>query len=460
MERHVRRQFCGLVAAVLVAVALLSGRAFAHGGALRSSGESLAVPTWLFLATGGGVVGASFLLASLVTDRTLVRRIDEYGSTLALSRARVVDVFGSIVGVAGLAAVLWFGVRGPTDPFRNLAVLVVWVGWWAGYVMSVYLVGNTWPTLNPFRTLVELLPSLELAYPERLGSWPSVAGLIALIWVEVVSPLADDPQLLAQVVAAYTAVTVVGGAAFGPERWFSTVDPVSRVFSYYGRVAPVERIDDGLSLRLPGMALTDSRGVDSISEVAFIVALLWVTTYDGLVTVPAWADATRGAVGAGLPVQAVYVGSLLGGFVLFFGAYVLASYASWRLAETYLRPARLARNFAPPLLAIAAGYHLAHFLGYFLSLLPPLTAALSDPFSPPSNPLTYVMPSWFGGLELTFVLVGHLVAIWVAHAAAYDVFPGRLQAIRSQYPFILVMVIYTMVSLWIVSEPSVTPPYL
>jgi hypothetical protein len=70
------------------------------------------------------------------------------------------------------------------------------------------------------------------------------------------------------------------------------------------------------------------------------------------------------------------------------------------------------------------------------------------------------MPSWFGGLELAFVLVGHLVAIWVAHATAYDVFPGRLQAIRSQYPFILVMVLYTMVSLWIVSEPSVTPPYL
>jgi hypothetical protein len=449
-----------IAAALFVATLASSGRALAHGGALRSSSESLAVPTWLFLATGGGVVGASFLLASLVTDRNLIRRLDEYGSTRAAAPYRATDLLGSVVGVVGLAVVLWFGFRGPTNPFRNLAVLVVWVGWWAGYVMSVYLVGNTWPTLNPFRTIVERLPSLGLDYPERLGSWPSIAGLIALIWVEVVSPLADDPRLLARVVAAYAVITVVGGVAFGAERWFSTVDPVSRVFSYYGRVAPVERTDGGVSVRLPGTALSDSRGVDTTAEVAFIVALLWVTTYDGLVTTPAWADATKAAVGAGLPAQAAYVGSLLGGFALFFGAYLLASRASRRLAETYLSSAALARRFAPPLLAIAAGYHLAHFLGYFLSLLPPLSAALSNPFAPPSNPQLYVMPSWFGGLELAFVLVGHLVAIWVAHATAYDVFPSRLQAIRSQYPFILVMVLYTMVSLWIVSEPSVTPPYL
>jgi hypothetical protein len=52
------------------------------------------------------------------------------------------------------------------------------------------------------------------------------------------------------------------------------------------------------------------------------------------------------------------------------------------------------------------------------------------------------------------------VAIWAAHAAAFDTFPGRLQAIRSQYPYIVVMVLYTMSSLWIVSRPTVAPPYV
>ncbi|NHN49927.1 hypothetical protein G9464_20365 [Halostella sp. JP-L12] len=459
MDATTRRRYRSVAAATVVALVAFSGRALAHGGALRESSGDLSVPTWLFLATGGGAVGASFLLASLVTDRALIRRIDEYGSTLGVSRSRVLSALGSVVGVVGLTAVLWFGFRGPVDPFRNLAVLVVWVGWWAGYVMSVYLVGDTWPAVNPFRTVVELLPSLGLDYPERLGAWPSVAGLVALIWVEVVSPLADEPRLLARVVAAYTVVTVVGGVLFGAERWFSTVDPVSRVFDYYGRVAPVARTDDGLELRLPGMALTEARGVTGADEVAFVVAVLWVTTYDGLVTTPAWGDAARWLVEAGLPPMAVYVVALLGGFGLFYGSYVAASRASRGIADTYLTAGMLARRFAPPLLAIAAGYHLAHFLGYFVRLSLPLASALAAPFSPPDAQL-FVLPSWFGGVELAFVLIGHLVAIWVAHATAYDVFPSRLQAVRSQYPFILVMVVYTMVSMWIVAEPSATPPYL
>ena len=460
MDSSPLRRYPSVAAATVFALVALSGRALAHGGALRESSGSLSVPTWLFLATGGGAVGASFLLASLVTDRTLIRRIDEYGSTLAVSRSRVLDTLASVVGVAALVAILWFGFRGPTDPFRNLAVLVVWVGWWAGYVMSVYLVGDTWPSLNPFRTFVELLPSLALSYPERLGAWPSVAGLVALIWVEVVSPLADDPRLLARVVAAYAVVTVIGGVAFGADRWFSTVDPVSRVFDDYGRVAPLARTDDGIELRLPGMGLTESRGVTGADDVAFIVALLWVTTYDGLVTTPAWGDAARRLVDAGVPPMAVYVAALLGGFALFYGIYVAASGASRGLADSYLSAGALARRFAPPLLAIAAGYHLAHFLGYFVRLSLPLGTALAAPFSPPASPDLFVLPAWFGGLELVFVLVGHLVAIWVAHATAYDAFPSRLQAVRSQYPFILVMVVYTMVSMWIVSAPSATPPYL
>ena len=59
-----------------------------------------------------------------------------------------------------------------------------------------------------------------------------------------------------------------------------------------------------------------------------------------------------------------------------------------------------------------------------------------------------------------FVLGGHLLAIWVAHTAAYDLFPGRLQAIRSQYALTAVMIFYTAVSLWVVSQPSGTVPFV
>jgi len=455
-----RRRLLAAVVALASLVAL-AGDAVAHSGGLRNATQDpISVPTWLFLTTGGGVVGASFLLASFVTDRQFVADVHAWGRAIA-SPGRIAALATRTFGVLALAATLAVGFVGPEDGPRNFAILLIWVVWWGGYVASTYLLGNSWPVLNPFRTLAAALPSLSLSYPERLGSWPAVAGLLALVWVEVVSPLADDPTLLATVISAYGVVTVAGAVAFGVDRWFESVDPVAKVFDYYGAVAPVGRSDGGLRLRLPGSELREARLVDGRDEVAFVVALLFVTTYDGFVGTGLWAGFVRGAVAAGLPPVVVYLGAYLGGFALFYGAFQATARLARRTAPTFLTGDAVARRFAPSLLAIAAGYHLAHNLGSVLVLAPAFVAVALAPLSPPTNPPVLVgLPGWFGGLELAFVLVGHVVAVWIAHAAAYDLFPGRMQAVRSQYGVTLVMVAYTMVSLWIVKEPFVSPPFI
>ncbi|MEA5386662.1 hypothetical protein VB773_11860 [Haloarculaceae archaeon H-GB2-1] len=155
-----------------------------------------------------------------------------------------------------------------------------------------------------------------------------------------------------------------------------------------------------------------------------------------------------------------YLGTLVAGFALFLGIYRVAAARVQRSADSYLPVRRLSRAFVPSLLPIAVGYHLAHFLAYFLQLLPALLASLRHPFSVPPVLEVLVVPDWFGALPIAFVLIGHLVAVWVAHATAFDYFPHRVQAIRSQYPLVVAMVFYTMVSLWIVSRPSVPLPYL
>ncbi|NEU56649.1 hypothetical protein [Halorussus sp. MSC15.2] len=443
----------------LLATTLLAGTALAHGGGLRAAAGTLSVPTWLFLLTGGGVVGASFLLASFVTDRAFIRAVHGWRRVAGM-RFDGVATLTRVLSVAALLGVVVVGLEGPQSMFRNAAILFVWVGWWAGYVATVYLVGNSWPALNPWRAVSEWVPSLDRAYPERLGAWPSVVGLLALVWLEVVSPLADDPRLLAWVVVGYSVITLAGAHVFGPDRWFGSVDPVARLFRYYGRVAPIQRGEDGLAVGPPGAALTDARLADGRDEVAFVVAILWVTTYDGFVGTPLWVDMAQTAVGVGVPAVVLYPAALLAGYALFLGVYWLAARSARETAETYLTPDAIARRFAPSLLPIAAGYHLAHFLGLFVSLSPALLAALSNPLNPPINPSVVVLPSWFGMLAVAFVLLGHLLAVWVAHTSAYEVFPGRLQAVRSQYPFVVVMVLYTMTSLWIVSAPSAEPPFV
>lgn len=457
-----RRTIATLVALTLGS-ALLATPVAAHGGSLGASArESLAVPTWLFLLTGGGAVGGSFLLASFVTDRAFIARIHGWRATTDVPLRRVAAALVQLVGVLGLGAILVVGYLGPPDALGNLAILLVWVGWWAGFTVTTYLVGNAWPLLNPWRTLSRRLPSLNGTYPTRLGAWPSVAGLLVLIWLEVVSPLADDPRLLATVVAGYSVVTLAGVVAVGPDRWFGSVDPVARVFRYYGRVAPLswDGAGDRLSVRLPGTALTESRLVDGFDEVAFVVALLWVTTYDGFVSTPAWTDIATVLVGVGVPAWVLYPATLLVGYALFLSVFRIAVRLSRRTADTYRTSESLAVRFAPSLLPIAAGYHLAHYLDYFLSLSPALLSAVTAPLAAPATVQVLQVPGWFGGVSMALVLLGHLLAIWVAHATAYDVFPGRLQAVRSQYPLAGVMVCYTVASLWIITQPTVTPPFL
>ena len=447
-----------LALAALLAAAGFAAPAAAHGGGFSTAGDrSLSVPIWLFLSTGGGVVGASFVLASFVTDRSFIRRIHAWQRGGAVPLEGGLCVLGRAIGVAGLAFVLVVGFLGPRDPTRNAAVLTVWVGWWSGFTMSTYLVGNAWPVLNPWRTLAGVLPSPAFEYPERFDAWPSVVGLLALVWLEVVSPVADRPRFLAGVVAGYTVLTVAGAVAFGATTWFGRVDPISRVFRYFGRLAPLYD-DDGVRLRLPGVGLDEPKLVTSRAEVAFVVAVLWVTTYDGLVATPLWRRLAVAVVESGIPPALLYPAALLVGYLVVLAVYAAAVRYSKRAARTYLSADALARRFAPPLLAIAAGYHLAHFLGYFLELSPALATTVAAPLSPP-EPVALVLPGWFGGVELGAVVLGHLLAIWVAHAAAYDVFPGKLQAVRSQYGVTVAMVCYTMASLWIVSQPYAVPPY-
>ncbi|WP_330166314.1 hypothetical protein [Halobacterium sp. KA-6] len=141
------------VLGAVVGLVVVCGVAVAHGGSLRdASGQELAVPTWLFLSTGGAVVGASFLLASFVTDREFVAAVHEWHHHLPAPR-RVLPWVRHVVGLAGFAFVLLTGFAGPTEPLRNGAIVLVWVGWWAAFAMSTYLVGNSWPPVNPFRTL-------------------------------------------------------------------------------------------------------------------------------------------------------------------------------------------------------------------------------------------------------------------------------------------------------------------
>jgi len=152
--------------------------------------------------------------------------------------------------------------------------------------------------------------------------------------------------------------------------------------------------------------------------------------------------------------------AVVAGFLLFYHVYRYAARRARETADSYVAAEYLARYFAPALLPIAAGYHLAHFLGYFLRLAPSLAGVLTSPVSAPASATVLAIPGWFGTLQILLVLLGHVLAIWVAHSRAFDLFPGVFKPIRSQYPTTVVMIFYTMASLWVVVQPFGEPPFV
>lgn len=456
-----RRILPALVVGGVVSV-VYTGVGAAHVGALSDTAGSTTVPPWLTFLTGGGIVAGSFLFTALLTDHDGIRMVNNATVPVTVPsslRALLIPLLRA-GSVAGLVAVIAVGVFGPHHPIENVAILFVWAGWWAGYTASVYLIGNTWPVLNPWRAIVSALPTRrQWSYPSRLGAWPSVIGLLSLVFVEVVTPAAADPRVLAGLIVGYTVVTVVGAVTVGPDVWFGRIDPIARVFRLYGAVAPVQRQASGIGIRLPTTALTDADSAPS-GETAFVIALLWATTFDGLVSTPVWATVISPIVELGAPPVLVYALAMLAGFGVFLGAYRVAARRSRAAANSYVTPEAIGAWLVPALLPIAAAYHLAHFLGYFISLSPALIATLQAPLTGPATVPVATLPEWWAVLQLMIVLLGHLLAVWVAHALALELFPGRLRAIRSQAPFVVAMILYTVTSMWIIVQPAGAPPYV
>lgn len=459
MRRSGRLAAAGIGLALLAVAAVDVATASNVSAGLGERGN-VSVPTWLYATTGAAVIAASALMSMFVTDRELIEEL--HGSRRDLADARSglregASTVGGALGLLGLGTIVVVGLLGPQVGNVNLGVLLVFVVGRAALTLTAYLIGNPWPLLDPWRRIAGVLPTGHRSYPERLGTWPAVAGLGVLIWLEIALPVTQSPRLLAGLVVAYTLYTLAGAVAFGREPWFRNADPVSVWYRFYGAVGPLQSRDGTLSLRPYGARLRSGDLLGDLSGVAFVLVLIWELTYSGVVATPPGAAAVEAVASIGLPLPLVYLGLFVVGYAAFLGAYALATYRCRERAQTYVAPGYLARRFAGPLLAIAAGYHFAHYGGFLLTLAPTLVDVASNPLTA-LDASVLVLPWWFGHVEALAILVGHVLAVWLAHGTAVSTFPGRLQAIRSQYPYVAVMAAFTMASLWIVSLPTVSPP--
>jgi hypothetical protein len=119
--------------------------------------------------------------------------------------------------------------------------------------------------------------------------------------------------------------------------------------------------------------------------------------------------------------------------------------------------------FALTLVPIALVYNAAHNYSYVVVQSQGLIPLLNDPLQKgwhlwpavanftPTFALAQASTVWYA--QVVLIVLGHVVAVYLAHLRAGERFRTAQRALLSQYPMLLLMVMYTMTSLWILAQP-------
>jgi hypothetical protein len=195
--------------------------------------------------------------------------------------------------------------------------------------------------------------------------------------------------------------------------------------------------------------------------------MLGSTSFDGFSRTSQWQN-LLGDVRRRLVDQPLWVVDLattfvnLAGLLFFVGAvvwtYLLAVEWARRLARA---PRSLVADFLLPLVPIAFAYLAAHYFSLFVIQGQYLYPLASDPFGKgwdlfgtvdyaPNLALLSAETIWY--VQCAVLVAGHVAGLAVAHDRAVSLFESRSLALRSQYPMLGLMILYTVGGVWLLSQ--------
>ena len=373
------------------------------------------------------------------------------------------------------------GLFGHQSTFKNIAPVGVWVIWWVGLSFVSAFVGNIWTLINPWSAafgFVELLArpwtrslSLQWSYPAWLGAWPACALFLVFAWLELIAPGRDVPRNVAIAVAIYSGLTWTGFVLFGREAWLKGGEAFSVAFDLFGRFAPLHLSEDKhwhCTLRPYAVRLLPHEAL-APSMVAFTLLMLATVTVDGIMETPLWATvinqlfASQGSVDANAMAYMLFASvPLVIGPLLLAGLYLGVIVVMAHMTSSTV--AALAGWFVLSLVPIAIAYHLSHYFSLLMVAGQFIIPLASDPFGYGWDlfgttlyriDIGIVDAKLIWYLAVSAIVTGHIIAVWVGHLTAFAVFSGDSAARRSQFPMLILMVGYTMLSLWIIAQPIV-----
>ncbi len=380
-----------------------------------------------------------------------------------------------MLGVALFLLVWTAAAFGSERAILNPAPTFIYVVFWVGMTVAVVLLGNVWASVDPWRAIGDGVARCAdrlgyrhppRPYPARFGVWPAFALLLGFATLELVYQDPADPRILADAIVVYSAVTWTGMIVFGREAWGRNGDGFALFFELLSRVALFGSRERGgrreVILRRPMSALTfvDRRS----GTVAFVALMLGSVAFDGFSRSSWWQDRIysireriTSVEQADLVVMAVNFGLLLGTVAIVATAYTLAVRWAQRIAGPDVD---LTGVFLGSLIPIAFVYALAHYVTYLLVQAQYAVVQLSDPyargwdligtadFTPKLDVLT-PNQTWY--TQVAALVIGHVVALVVAHDRAVALVSPARRAVRTQYAMLTLMVLYTVGGMWLLS---------
>ena len=473
----VRRAAVALCGALGAGALAWPGAAAAHGLAVR---DDIPIPAWLFVWGAAVVLVVSFVgLATLWPTPRLQqdtwRPLPARFSRVLTSRG--LELVCGATGFGLLVLVVYSGYRGVNNAGENFAPTFVYITFWLGLVPLSVLFGDVFRAFNPWvaaaravawtssKAAGESLPA-PLKYPEALGRWPAVLGILAFGWLELAANGGDGPRTVATATVIYSAVTWTAMAMYGVDRWAERGEAFSVYFNLFSRLSVFERRGDAIGRRrlLSGAA----HWPPLPGSVAFVCTLIGVVTFDGFSNGATWSswipDIQDLYESLGLDsvraLEATFGTGLLATVALTGGFYLLGIRGMRSIGGGHTVH-ELASTFAHSLAPIALVYAAAHYVSFLLLQGQAIIPLASDPLGGGSDLLgtasvtvNYGLLSarnfWY--LQVGFVVLGHVAALVLAHDRAITVYDDSREAVRSQYWMLVVMIGFTSLALWLLSE--------
>ena len=477
------------LAALALAAGPAAGLVFpdaASAHALQSR-EDLPIPPWLAFWGAALVLIVSFGVLSVAWTEPKLQEDRWRPSSDGLSRLLVNPVTQLLAGLFGvllLGVVVYSGLRGTDSPAQNFSLTFVFVTFWLGTVVLSVLFGDVFRALNPWRAIARAFSGVfrliagqsappALRYPERLGHWPAVVGIVLFVWIELIygSGLNTglDPHTVAVATLVYSAFTFIAMALFGIDTWVEKGETFSVYFRMFSKLSPVEVRDGRLGFRRP-VAGAASWGLVP-GSLGLVLATIGTTTYDGgsegLFKTPitdtfGWLQDLGFAI-----VPAFRINGSIWMLLVIAAVGGLYMIGVWGMHTVKGSPPlpELARSFAHTLIPIALAYLIAHYFSllvfqeqaqftYLLS--DPLGNGHTDLFGTASSGVNYGLIGskavWY--VQIAALIAGHVTALTLAHDRALAVYGDVKSATRSQYWMLVVMVCYTCLAILLLSQAN------